>query len=108
MASIKIYRVLGLILIAYGIVGFFGYLITQVSEKGNGVLSYGFFLGKLTFHAINPFFWAGWILFRKAMKNDQAIKKPVWLQRLLTSYIICGFILAVLALIESVGILWVR
>ncbi len=105
MASIKIYRVSGLILLTYGIIGFFCYLITQISEKGMDVLSYGFFLGKLTMYAINPFFWSGWILFRKAMKHDQAVKKPAWLRWLLTSYIICGFILAVLALIVSIGAL---
>jgi lipopolysaccharide export LptBFGC system permease protein LptF len=108
MASIKIYRVSGLILLAYGIVGFFCYLVTHASEKGMAVLSYSFLLGMLLMYAINPFFWVGWILFRKAMKNDQTVKKPAWLLWLLTSYIICGLILAVLPLIVFIGTLWAR
>ena len=108
MVSVRIYRVLGLILIAYGIVGFFCYLVTQVLEKGINVLSYSFLLGKLSMYVINPFFWVGWILLRKAMKNDHTIKKPAWLLWLLVGYIICGLILAVLSLIVSIGTLWAR
>ena len=108
MASIRIYRVSGLILLAYGIVGFFCYLVKRASEMGMDVLSYSFLLGMLLMWAINPFFWVGWILFRKAMKNDQTVKKPVWLLWLLASYIICGLILAVLSLVVSIGTLWAR
>jgi len=108
MASIKIYRVSGLILLGYGIVGFFCYLVKRASEMGMDLLSYSFTLGMLTMYAINPFFWVGWILFRKAMKIDQKVKKPAWLLWLLTSYIICGLILAVLSLIVCLGTLWAR
>jgi len=103
MTKIRIYRVLGLILIAYGIVGFLCYFVKQVSEAGMNALSYGFFLGKLSMYAINPFFWAGWILLKKAMKNDPTIKRPTWLSWLLTIYIICGFILATLSAIVVIG-----
>jgi hypothetical protein len=108
MANIKIYRVSGLILLAYGIVGFFCYLVARASEKGMDILSYSFLMGMLLMYAINPFFWVGWILFRNAMKNDQTVKKPTWLLWLLTIYIICGLILAVLSLIVFVGTLWAR
>jgi len=108
MANIKIYRVSGMILLAYGIVGFFCYLVTQVSGKGISALSYSFLLGKLSMYVINPFFWVGWILFRKAMKNDPTAKKPGWLLWLLTSYIICGLVLAALSLIVFIGALWAK
>ena len=103
--STKICRVSGLILLAYGIVGFFCYLITRASTKGMEVMSYSFLLGILSIYAINPFFWLGQILFRKAVKNDQTVKKPTWLLWLLTSYIICGSVLAVLLLGVSMRIL---
>jgi glycerol uptake facilitator-like aquaporin len=99
----KIYRVSGLILLAYGTVGFFCYLITRASAKGMDVMSFSFLLGMLTIYAINPFFWVGRILFRKAVKNNQTVKKPTWLLWLLTSYIICGSILAVLLLVVSMS-----
>jgi glycerol uptake facilitator-like aquaporin len=103
--STKIYRVSGLILLAYGIVGFFCYLITRASATGMEVMSYSFLMGMLTIYAINPFFWFGRILFHKAVKNDQTIKKPAWLLWLLNGYIICGSILAVLLLVVSMRIL---
>ena len=105
MTRMRIYRASSLILLAYGILGFFCYLAKSASEIEMDALFYGFPLGKLLMWAINPFFWVGWILFRRAMKNDQTVRMPWWLYWLLTSYIICGLILAVLSLVVSIGTL---
>ena len=104
----KIYRVSGLILIAYGIVGFICYLITRASEKGLNIMTYSFLIGMLTIYAINPFFWVGRFLFHKAIKNDQTIKKPTWLLWLLNSYVVCGSIIVVLLVIVLIRILLQR
>jgi hypothetical protein len=98
----KIYRLLGLILLTWGIIGFYSYCgqkVTEAEEKGVVMLTFPFVMGIFSMYIINPFFWAGWILLHKATKLDQTTKKPTWLQWLLKSYIICGWVLAVSVLI---------
>ena len=107
-AKTKIYRILGLILLAWGIVGFYCYLVQKVAEpeENAGVIfSYPSVMGILSMYIINPIFWFGWFILNKVTKSDHIIKKPAWSQWLLRSYIICGFFLGMLLIIMCIGIL---
>ncbi len=107
MTKIKIYRVMGWILFVYGIVGWFCYLVKKVSE-GEVNLSYPSVMGLLTMYILNPFFWVGLVLLKKAGIGSRTEKKPAWLVWLLTIYVICGLILIMLLLIVSVSTLWLK
>lgn len=93
--KIKVYRVLGWIFFAYGIIGYLAYLLRKGLESGI-VVSYSAIFGILTIFVFNVFLWVGLVFLWRADKNENSDKKSVWL-RLIKIYIIFSLIVVMTA-----------
>ena len=82
MKKVKVYRVIGWILVGYGIIGYLANLATQ--DKFQGFINdpakelMPALYGSLMAFAINIFLWVGLILHWRADRNESPDKKSKW------------------------------
>lgn len=100
MKKIEVYRVLGYLSLAYGVIIYLAHLLHKGLKAGI-VLSSPVVLGELTVFALNIFVWAGLILLWRADKNEYPGMKSKWV-KFIKIYIIFTVVVIVTALVFPV------
>lgn len=78
MKKIKVYRILGWILLIYGIIGYLVHLFWNVLPRGEVV--YAVLFSAVMLCVFNLFLWSGLVFLWRADKNRNPDEKSIWLK----------------------------